>query len=278
MRPTASLLSCLVLVAATGCQQGQGGGASSEPKTDEQKTFYALGMIVANQIKVFNLKPDELNFVVAGLRDGVSDKKPAIEMSAFGPKVNQLAQERAKAHTAEEKKAGLVVLEAAAKESGAEKLPSGVIYKSIKEGTGASPAATDRVKVHYHGTLRDGKVFDSSVERKQPASFELNHVVPCWTEGVQKMKVGGKAKLTCPPESAYGERPQGKIPAGSTLTFEVELLEIEPPAAAPAPGAATPGMPPGMKMMPGLKMPPQGAPVVDAHPAKTPPATPPAKK
>ena len=105
---------------------------------------------------------------------------------------------------------------------------SGLVYQSLKEGTGASPKATDTVRVHYHGTLADGKVFDSSVQRGQPAEFPLNRVIPCWTEGVQMMKVGGKAKLTCPPQIAYGARgAAGVIPPNATLTFEVELLGIK---------------------------------------------------
>jgi FKBP-type peptidyl-prolyl cis-trans isomerase FkpA len=105
---------------------------------------------------------------------------------------------------------------------------SGLIYKSVKDGSGPSPVATDVVKVHYRGTLPDGKEFDSSIKRGQPAEFPLNRVIKCWTEGVQKMKVGGKAQLTCPPGIAYGERgtPGGPIPPNATLSFEVELLGI----------------------------------------------------
>ncbi len=104
----------------------------------------------------------------------------------------------------------------------------GLVYKSLKDGTGPSPTATDVVKVHYRGTLQDGKEFDSSHSRGQPAEFPLNRVIKCWTEGVQKMKVGGKAQLTCPPGIAYGERgtPGGPIPPNATLNFEVELLGI----------------------------------------------------
>ena len=114
------------------------------------------------------------------------------------------------------------------KSQAAQTLPSGLVYQSLKNGTGASPKATDTVRVHYHGTLADGKVFDSSVQRGQPAEFPLNRVIPCWTEGVQMMKVGGKAKLTCPPQIAYGARgAAGVIPPNATLTFEVELLGIK---------------------------------------------------
>ena len=119
------------------------------------------------------------------------------------------------------------VTAAAAKEEGARLSPSGMVYRSLKDGSGASPQASDKVKVHYRGTLPDGKEFDSSYKRNEAIEFPLNRVIPCWTEGVQMMKVGGKAKLTCPPSTAYGERGAGGvIPPNATLLFEVELLAI----------------------------------------------------
>ena len=107
-------------------------------------------------------------------------------------------------------------------------LPSGLVYQSLKEGSGTSPAATDFVKVHYRGTFPDsGKEFDSSYKRGEPTGFALNQVIPCWTEGVQKMKPGGKAKLTCPPSIAYGTRGAGGvIPPNATLDFEIELISV----------------------------------------------------
>jgi FKBP-type peptidyl-prolyl cis-trans isomerase FkpA len=107
-----------------------------------------------------------------------------------------------------------------------EKTASGIVITTIKEGTGASPKASDTVKVHYRGTLVNGKEFDSSYGRGQPASFPLNRVIPCWTEGVQTIKLGGKSKLVCPPNLAYGSSGRPGIPPDSTLIFEVELLEI----------------------------------------------------
>ena len=116
---------------------------------------------------------------------------------------------------------------AASKEAGAMITKSGLVYRSLKDGTGASPAATDKVKVHYKGTFPDGKEFDSSYKRNEPTEFPLNGVIPCWTEGVQLMKTGGKAKLTCPASIAYGQRGAGGvIPPNATLHFEIELLAI----------------------------------------------------
>lgn len=117
-------------------------------------------------------------------------------------------------------------LEAATKEPGAQVTASGLVYRSLTEGKGVSPGASDKVKVHYRGTFLDGKEFDSSYKRNAPLEFPLNGVIACWTEGVQKMKVGGKAKLTCPAAIAYGSRGAGPIPPNSTLQFEVELLGI----------------------------------------------------
>ena len=118
-------------------------------------------------------------------------------------------------------------LTAAAKEPGAVTTPTGLVYRSLKDGTGAIPTAADTVKVNYRGTFPDGREFDSSYKRNEPAQFPLGAVIPCWTEGVQRMKVGGKAKLTCPSSIAYGSRGAGgSIPPNATLHFEVELLEI----------------------------------------------------
>ena len=116
---------------------------------------------------------------------------------------------------------------AAAQEKGAVVTPSGLVYRSLRDGSGASPTAADVVKVHYRGTLANGTEFDSSYKRNEPAQFPLSGVIPCWTEGVQRMKVGGKAKLVCPAAIAYGSRGAGGVvPPNATLQFEVELLEI----------------------------------------------------
>jgi FKBP-type peptidyl-prolyl cis-trans isomerase FkpA len=124
---------------------------------------------------------------------------------------------------------GQAYLDKAAAEPGAVKTASGLVYRELRAGTGASPAASDTVKVNYRGTLVDGTEFDSSYKRNEPISFPLSGVIPCWTEGVQKMKVGGKSQLVCPSSIAYGDRGSPPvIPGGATLIFEVELLSIGP--------------------------------------------------
>ncbi len=148
-------------------------------------------------------------------------------MQVYGPQIQALADSRASAGAAAERDASAAFLAQMARQPGAEQSTSGVVYIPITEGTGPSPTATDTVRVHYHGTLRDGTVFDSSVERGEPISFALNGVIPCWTEAVQKMAVGGKGTLGCPSDTAYGDGGQGPIPGGATLVFEVELLAIE---------------------------------------------------
>lgn len=229
-----NLLIISVLLAtplAGGCQQ-----KPAEPPatamTDDQKAIYAFGVAigqqVAQQTKQIKLTAEELEVFQTGMSDALADKKPAVEITEYEEKFQKLARARVEAGIAEAAKAGTDFLAKAEKEPGAVKTASGLVYQSLTAGTGASPKPSDTVKVHYHGTLIDGKVFDSSRDRGEPAEFALDRVIPCWTEGVQLMKVGEKAKLVCPAAIAYGERGAGgDIPPGATLVFEVELLEIK---------------------------------------------------
>lgn len=204
--------------------------ADVPPKTEEQKTLYALGLAMSKSLAAFNLSKAELEMVKVGVTDGALNKKPQVDLQVYGPKIQQLHQTRSVAVAEKEKQAGKVYVDKVAAEKGSAKTASGMVYSPIKVGEGAPPKATDTVKVHYQGTLTNGTVFDSSIQRGQPATFALNQVIPCWTEGLQLMKVGGRAKLVCPSAVAYGD--QGRpptIPAGATLVFEVELLDIVKP-------------------------------------------------
>jgi FKBP-type peptidyl-prolyl cis-trans isomerase len=216
--------------------------ASTTPTTDDDKALYTLGVLLSKNVQSFEFTDKEIAMVKAGLDDGARDrpKLEQEEMEKLVPKLQELQTKRTEAAATREKETGTAYIAKAATEKGAEKLASGLVYTSIKEGTGEAPKETDTVKVDYEGKFVDGKVFDSSIKRKEPATFPLNGVIPCWTEGVSKMKVGGKAKLVCPPELAYGA--EGRPPqmrGNATLTFEVELLEIvkDQPAAGMAPPA-----------------------------------------
>jgi FKBP-type peptidyl-prolyl cis-trans isomerase FkpA len=223
-------LACVLIV--------PGFARAGELQTEDQKTFYALGIAVGSNLAAFNLSEEELGFVEQGIADQVLGRPAKVDARAYQAQVRTLGQTRQVALAEKEKAAGQTFRDAAEKEAGVAKTESGLLYKELQAGTGdASPQATDSVKVHYHGTTIDGTVFDSSVERGEPATFPLSGVINCWTEGVQKMKVGGKARLICPPEIAYGDRGSPpRIMPGATLIFEVELFEIakKPDAAPPA--------------------------------------------
>ena len=204
--------------------------AQTAPKTNDEKAFYSIGSNMSQQFA--ELKPisdRELEVLIQGLRDGLGGKALVVDQQEGSKLVQSMVQERRSRAVEIEKQASTDFLEAEAKKKGAEKTDSGLIYTVVKAGSGASPSATDKVRVHYHGTLRDGTVFDSSVDRGTPAEFPLNRVISCWTEGVAKMKVGGKSRLVCPAKIAYGNRATGRIPAGAALAFDVELIEILKP-------------------------------------------------
>jgi len=216
---------------------------SPEPKTEDQKAFYALGVHLNKQLSVFDLSAEELKYVQQGMSDAAAGKKLAVDPDASIPKLGELAQARMAKATEKQKALAKPFLEKAAAEKGAQKTASGLIYTEIKPGTGIQPKATDVVKVHYTGTFADGKEFDSSLKHGQPAEFPLGQVLPCWAEGIGMMKVGGKAKLVCPSELAYGDRGRPPIiPGGATLIFEVELLDVKVGAASMfmAPAASAP--------------------------------------
>ena len=208
--------------------------AAIAPMTDEEKTIYALGLAVQRSLRQFDFTASELEIVKRALGDAAAGK-PAVDLTEWGPRIDPLAKARAARVAAREKTAAAEYVARAAAETGAVKSASGLVYREVAAGAGESPKASDTVKVHYRGTLTDGTEFDSSYARNEPAEFLLQGVIPCWTEGVQKMKVGGKARLVCPSDLAYGDNGNQAIPGGAALVFDVELLEI---VAAPAPRPA----------------------------------------
>lgn len=208
-------------------EAGKAEAQKAPGKADDSKALYGVGLRIAQSLETFALTPAELDQVIKGLRDGAAGK-PKMQMDqALQTAVNDLARTRAEKAAGKEKDAGAAYLAKMAKEPNVKKTASGALVISQKEGQGAAPKDTDKVKVHYTGKLVNGTVFDSSTARGQPAEFPLNGVVKCWTEALQTMKVGGKAKIVCPSEIAYGARGMPPvIPGNAVLTFEVELLDI----------------------------------------------------
>jgi FKBP-type peptidyl-prolyl cis-trans isomerase len=235
------LMVCLPLAVACAAAEKPAPAEEIVLESDEDKILYTMGVALSRNVAGFDLTPDELALIQAGFEDGSLDRDLRVPPEEWAPRIQTMLQGRMAAITEREKEAGVAFVAEAAKEAGAETLESGLVYRELEPGTGASPAATDRVRLHYHGTLRDGSVFDSSREGEnpEPATFSLSGVIPCFTEGVQKMKVGGKSLLTCPSDLAYGERGSApKIRPGAALQFEIELLEVlaseEPAAETPA--------------------------------------------
>ncbi|MES1261953.1 MAG: FKBP-type peptidyl-prolyl cis-trans isomerase [Acidobacteriota bacterium] len=202
-----------------------------KPMTDDEKIIYSLGLSMSRSLAPFDLSPAEIELVKKALTDAAAGK-PAVELETWGPKIQGLASTRALRVTEKEKKVSADFLARAAVEAGAAKTESGLIYRELRAGNGESPKATDTVKVNYRGTLVNGTEFDSSYKRNEPAQFPLDGVIKCWTEGVQKMKVGGKSLLVCPSDLAYGDQGRPGIPGGAALVFDIELLEIVPSPAA----------------------------------------------
>ncbi|MBT8131419.1 MAG: FKBP-type peptidyl-prolyl cis-trans isomerase [Gammaproteobacteria bacterium] len=223
-----SFLAILTIaVSISACTRMPADAPAPELASEEDKTVYALGLAIAQSLQQYELSDAELALLQSGLKDGVSGAESKVNLDDYRTQLSELGRARAQAAVEKNKSAASEYLTRMAAEPGAQTFDSGLIMFEMVAGEGAQPAATDTVQVHYHGTLPDGTVFDSSVERNTPATFPLNRVIACWTEGVQKIKVGGKARLICPSDIAYGDR--GKpptIPPAATLIFEVELLSI----------------------------------------------------
>ena len=194
--------------------------ASGTVETEDQRMLYTLGQILGDNVGNVELTEEELSTVLLGISDSVLGRESQVDLDRYGPMLQVFMQQRIEAATESELADATAFIDAQAGDSG-------IVIQEMTVGSGASPTAADTVSVHYHGTLRDGSVFDSSVDRGEPATFPLNGVIPCWTEGVQTLQVGGKSRLVCPPDLAYGAAGRPGIPGNAVLVFEVELLGIE---------------------------------------------------
>lgn len=201
--------------------------AAPDLASEDDRIVYALGLAMARNLGSFQLTDQEFEILQGAMADSFHGEELKVELSEYGPKINDLRTARSQVAASAERKEAEAFVAAAAGTAGATRTESGIVYRELEPGSGPNPTASSTVKVHYHGTLRDGTVFDSSVERDKPATFPLNRVIPCWTEALQKMRAGGRAVITCPPDLAYKDQGAGKIPPGAALQFEVELLEIQ---------------------------------------------------
>jgi len=196
------------------------------PAPDEKEALYAAGAIQGRKFTSLHLSAKELEIVERGFRDAAANRKLMLrddDLEEWGPKVDAVLGRRTNPDVTAEKDRGRKVAQKMAKERGATTLPSGVVVVAERPGDGPQPALTDKVRVKYEGRLVDGDVFD----KNEGVEFPLNQVIPCWKEGVQRIKVGGKARLVCPADTAYGNSGvPPKIPPGATLIFTVELLGI----------------------------------------------------
>ncbi len=250
----AALALCLAGVGAHGSASAAASTAAKSsastgnaPASDEDKTLYALGVLISRNLETFSLSNAELKVVEQGLSDGASHH-PALDAETYSPQIQTLQRTRTAAIDEKQKAAGQAYLDKAAALPGAQKTASGMVYIPVSEGKGAVPGPNDRISVTYEGKLIDGTVFDSSAKHGgQPVQMNVTGIIPCWTEAVQLMKVGGKGRIVCPASLAYGDRgaPPTILP-GATLDFSIDLLDVLPKQATTpatgAPGASgTPG-------------------------------------
>ena len=221
-------LACVLPACATTSSNVSGQTASGVLETEDQRILYALGQIMGRNVTNANFSEEETSFVQMGFADMVLGRDSQINLDEYAPLLQAFMDERMQATADTELTAALTFVEQHAAVEGAVRTDSGLVIQEMTAGDGASPTSDDTVTVHYHGTLRDGTVFDSSVDRGEPATFPLNGVIPCWTEGLQHIQVGGTSRLICPPDIAYGPTGPPGIPGNAALMFEVELLEINP--------------------------------------------------
>ena len=253
---TIALCAVTLGLVAARAEDAQPATAGSAPATSAPTKVTFTNNQIAEEIGWFHGKnlglfelgfsKEELESLIKGLQAAAAGKDSPYEMNAIGPQVQQFMQEKQTAYFSKMKekstKENAELFEKLKGNKSVVALPSGVNYEIVKPGTGEYPKPTDTVKIHYTGTLANGTVFDSSVERGQPLELGVNQFVPGFTEGIQKINKGGKIKLYIPPQLGYGDEPKGEIPPGSALVFDVEMIDITPAASAkaePAPAPAT---------------------------------------
>lgn len=224
------ILCAALLVGA--CKGGAGHGPEHDAgllRTDQDRTLYALGMLTGQRLSAYNLTPAEILIVQQGMLDHLRGAPKLTDLREWGPRVGELARARVESRMEEQKARGREYTTRAAAEPGARRLPSGAVYRELHAGTGPSPLPIDTVRVNYRARLLGGLLFDttySAADAGVPVEFAFQGMIPCWSEGIALMKVGGKARLVCPSDTAYGDHGQSGIPPGATVVYEIELVGI----------------------------------------------------
>jgi FKBP-type peptidyl-prolyl cis-trans isomerase FkpA len=195
-------------------------------KNDEERQIYTVGFLMGRNVAPFDLSAAEVKIAQAGLADAALGKKPGVDIRFHQSRINDMLTARMQAAATKEKAKGKIYEDKFVKEFHPQAIPGGGWYLELKPGTGAIPGKTDRVKTNYLGVTVDGEKFDSSYDRGEATEFDLDGVIKCWTNGISMMKVGGKAKMVCPSDVAYGDPGRPGVKPGATLVFEVELVDI----------------------------------------------------
>ncbi|MCH2170881.1 FKBP-type peptidyl-prolyl cis-trans isomerase [Myxococcota bacterium] len=215
-----------VLTGGLGASGASAGDAETPLASPNERVLYALGLRCSNELMNLALNPKELRTVERGLRDGLFAEQVLLNDAAFDAEINAMKNRRRAISLVVESQAAEKYVARAAKESGAVMDEHGFVYIELKPGRGPSPGPDERVKVHFHGRLRDGRIFDSSVDDGSPRRVDLSRMFPCWRYGIARMKVGGVSRLVCSPKAGFGSVGTPRVPGGAALDIEVELLGI----------------------------------------------------
>ncbi|MEI8255764.1 MAG: FKBP-type peptidyl-prolyl cis-trans isomerase [Deltaproteobacteria bacterium] len=253
MRSRWILWGVSALLLAAGCRRNQAAEAPAQaqatPMTEQERTFYALGYMTGDRLHDLTMSPREVALIARGLSDAVLNAGRLADPDEYASRIRDLQRARRIARMSGTRQTGARLLEQTSNEPGATVLPSGAVVRELHAGTGRYPGLMEFVTVNYRGTLANGVEFDSSDANHGPVTFLVNNVLPCVAQALQHVHVGARARIVCPPESAYAENPRRTVPPDSTLIFEVDVLSVsaDAPSAPDGGTGAAPAVPPMLR-------------------------------